>query len=217
MALVEKEAEGIVLLGFVWFAVPHNPQQVALCAEPHLQATAFRVQPWWSYTSLPDINGTACLLLADHQENGVVILSEEPVPPALPTNWTCQPADLPDDWRHDDREWTVELEAPLGSVPFSRKDASGQLLFEGDEVQLVRIHAHKTGANIYLWLCCEGWGRFGPVQYLRLENDIFVDDEGSVIAVNRGDCWHTPGRFAACCWHSPVITSSDKHPHPHHG
>ena len=217
MALVQKEAEGIVLQGYIWFAIPQHAYQVAVGTEPHLQATPFCIQHWSSYIPLPDINGTCCLL-ADHQENGVLILSEVPIPPSVPSHWTWKPANLPDDWSHDDGEWTFALEAVMmGSVPIGRKDGVGHLLFEGEEVQLVRIHAHRTGASVFLWLCCEGWVRLGPFVFLKLIDNGFIDETGNLIAFKKGECWHTPGRFAACCWHSPLITSTGEHPHPGHG
>lgn len=216
MTMIRREAEGIILEGYAWFVFPTRAQQVALGAEPHLQDTFCRVQHWSEYKPSIDTNGTTCLLV-DSQQNGCLILSEEPDAPYLPPWYTFQPADLPEGWTHDDGTWTLSLEVIMGTEPFS-KPVGNCVIFGGDEVPFWRVHAHKTGARLFLWLCCEGWMGFGPFVWLKLLDDRFVDDTGNEIAVRTPDGWHTPGRFGACCWlPSALISTSEKHPHPEKG
>jgi hypothetical protein len=209
--MVRKEAEGLVLEGYAWFVYPIRPQS----GEPHLQDTFCRVQPWSEYQPSIETNGTACLLV-DFDRNGCVILTEDPEPPYLPPWYTFMPAEIDEGWTHDDGTWTLTLELVMGTVPFS-KPVGSCAIFGGDEVAFWRVHAHKTGARLYLWLCCEGWMGFGPFVLLKLLDDRIEDNTGNEIAIRTPDGWHTPGRFSGCCWHSPMISTSDKHPHPDQG
>ena len=41
----------------------------------------------------------------------------------------------------------------------------------------------KKSPRIYLWLCCEGWCKFGPYEWLRFDEDgSIIDQDGNVIA-----------------------------------
>lgn len=75
-----------------------------------------------------------------------------------------------------------------------------------------------TSERIFLWLNCEGWQRFGPYKWLKfVDNEQrIVADEGEVVAEKVNGEWLTPGQFERFRWRTPVITASDKHPHPHH-
>ena len=76
--------------------------------------------------------------------------------------------------------------------------------------------------TLYLWLCNEGWMRFGPFQWIGLtqENRVYADEQGQPIIYcspydnswRPADC--TDENFRG---HSPMITSSRKHPAPMQG
>jgi len=70
--------------------------------------------------------------------------------------------------------------------------------------------------TIYLWLCCEGWVRFGPFGWLRFQDDprSIVDQAGRVLAHWEGHCWRTSDpQYSDFQWHNPTITSKPRHPH----
>lgn len=75
------------------------------------------------------------------------------------------------------------------------------------------------GGEVYLWLCCEGWARFGPFPWLRFDDErrAILDDQGQAIAVRSGDGWHTPGSHPGYHWYDPTVTASPTHPHPNSG
>jgi hypothetical protein len=75
------------------------------------------------------------------------------------------------------------------------------------------------GGKVYLWLCCEGWVRFGPFPWLRFDDErgAILDDTGRAIAIRIGDGWQTPDSHQGYCWSNPTVTASPRHPHPHSG
>ena len=70
---------------------------------------------------------------------------------------------------------------------------------------------------VYLWLCCEGWKLIGSYPHVSISKTSILDDEGNLIATRDGDYWKTPGIFCNFAWRSPLITSTDVHPHPNRG
>ena len=66
---------------------------------------------------------------------------------------------------------------------------------------------------VYLWLCCEGWMRFGPYESLHFDaKHNIVTDEGEKVAYCVRSYfdfnWHTPGEYQGFCWERPVITTA---------
>lgn len=71
---------------------------------------------------------------------------------------------------------------------------------------------------VYLHLCCEGWRAFGPFKHLTLLATAITDDEDRVICFRDGDgAWRTPGIFINYVWRTPMVSSSEEHPHPARG
>ncbi len=80
----------------------------------------------------------------------------------------------------------------------------------------------RSKASVFLWLCCEGWLRFRPYEWIYKDEDkgAYVDDHGRLIA--RWDeaeqCWRAAeGRHTGFACHSPMITASPVHPNPRQG
>lgn len=69
---------------------------------------------------------------------------------------------------------------------------------------------------IYLWLCCEGWMRFGPFEWLRFDDtaNAIIGPDGEVVAKNVGEYWNvTGGRGEGMSFSHPTITTTREHPH----
>jgi hypothetical protein len=77
----------------------------------------------------------------------------------------------------------------------------------------------RENGRVYLWLNCEGWVRFGPFAWLRLDDErgAILDDSGDPIAVRTEDGWTTPENHEGFQWRNPMITASGRHPHPNQG
>ena len=77
----------------------------------------------------------------------------------------------------------------------------------------------EQNGEVYLWLNCEGWVRFGPFAWLRFndEQGAILDPEGEPVVVRVGNEWHTPGSRQGYQWRNPMITASPRHPHPNRG
>jgi len=75
--------------------------------------------------------------------------------------------------------------------------------------------------QFYLWLCCEGWERLGPFEWLRLDdaNGVIVDQTGQVVARKRSsEGWFVNRQgLRECRFSNPTITTDSKHPHPDSG
>jgi hypothetical protein len=73
---------------------------------------------------------------------------------------------------------------------------------------------------LYLWVCCEGWQRLGPFDWVALSEDglSFVDQTGAPVLIYdrnyRG--WRNPKR-PAMVYRTPMVTSQRKHPRPMSG
>lgn len=72
---------------------------------------------------------------------------------------------------------------------------------------------------VYLWLCCEGWQRFGPFQHLNISASVISDESEEVVAVRTAEGgWHTPGVYCCYSWRAnAVVTSTADHPYPMRG
>jgi len=70
--------------------------------------------------------------------------------------------------------------------------------------------------TIYLWLCCEGWMKFGPFEWLRFDDErqAILGPDGEEVAKKSDGCWRMPdGRGKGMQFSNPTITSSPTHPH----
>ena len=85
-----------------------------------------------------------------------------------------------------------------------------------------------ASSELYLWLSCEGWVRFGPFRHLRWRRDAergslrITGPMGEVIAYEdpSQDCWRAThpdyqgAGGSGWAFRDPMVTSSPKHPHP---
>jgi hypothetical protein len=70
--------------------------------------------------------------------------------------------------------------------------------------------------SVYLWLCCEGWMKFGPFEWLRFDDESqrILGPEGEEVAKKSGDYWRVPsGRSEGMQFSNPTITTTPFHPH----
>ena len=69
---------------------------------------------------------------------------------------------------------------------------------------------------MFLWLCCEGWVRFGPYGGLRFdEAHNVITDTGEPVAIFNGGRdlhWQTPKSHTGFRWERPVITTARRGP-----
>ena len=76
----------------------------------------------------------------------------------------------------------------------------------------------KPKPSVYLWLCCEGWMKFGPFEWLRFDEQTsaFSESTGKIVAWKEGKRWFIPtGRGAGMAYdESFMITTSPRHPDP---
>jgi len=80
--------------------------------------------------------------------------------------------------------------------------------------------AIQTPRRIHLHLCCEGWQKFGPFEWLSFKDDprVIVDETGTVIASWDGQAWKTSGpQYENYAWENPTITIGSCHPHQDSG
>jgi hypothetical protein len=74
----------------------------------------------------------------------------------------------------------------------------------------------KPTANMNLHLCCEGWQRFGPLDWLSFQDTprAIVDEAGNTIASWDGHAWRTSDpKFQGCAWENPTISIGPRRPH----
>lgn len=70
-------------------------------------------------------------------------------------------------------------------------------------------------APIYLWLCCEGWVRFGPFEWLCFDTEsaAVFDSRGNVAAWREGSDWRVADpRGANMAFDAITITTARNHP-----
>ncbi len=72
--------------------------------------------------------------------------------------------------------------------------------------------------SVYLWLCCEGWMRFGPFEWLRFDDvtSTISESTGKVVAWREGGRWLVPssGGAGMAFDDNYMITTSPRHPDP---
>jgi hypothetical protein len=77
---------------------------------------------------------------------------------------------------------------------------------------------NKPAPSVYLWLCCEGWMRFGPFEWLRYDEptSTISDSSGNVIAWKERARWFVPSECGSnmAFDESYMITTTPKHPDP---
>ncbi len=113
----------------------------------------------------------------------------------------------------DPGEGTGELfPRPRHDIP-RRKEKSDGEQSDGRRPPLQR-------RSVYLWLCCEGWMRFGPFEWLRFDDtaNAIIGPAGEVVARKTGEYWHiTDGRGKGMPFSNPTITTTREHPHANSG
>ena len=73
---------------------------------------------------------------------------------------------------------------------------------------------------MYVWMCCEGWVRFGPYEWVGWTTDrrVLVDQNGQLIAQESGAHWQSAlPEFANFAFDAILITHGPRHPPPRHG
>lgn len=68
---------------------------------------------------------------------------------------------------------------------------------------------------VYLWLCCEGWMRFGPFEWLYFDDEsaAFFGPNGEVVAWREGPRWRvTDPRGVGMAFDAITLTTARKHP-----
>lgn len=101
--------EPVELFGFLWHAFPFS-QHAKEAQEP-------LALPHWSDPPTLGAQAEGVILLEDQGgwsqrrfvQNGFLLLSEQPVPPNVPSGWLCRDADLPDGWTGRDHRSEVEV------------------------------------------------------------------------------------------------------------
>jgi len=90
------------------------------------------------------------------------------------------------------------------------------LAFEPEEAGGIQRFSRSPDPDpVYLWLCCEGWMRFGPFKWLRFDDSLGViaDSKGNVAAKKNGEFWSVPeGPGKGMRFSNPTITTTREHP-----
>ena len=94
--------------GFPWHVFPVRCRDVARGITPLLQDTPFRVRHWTEPPDHTSLNPGACWLYND-AENGLLVVSDAPVPPKLPDGWMLQRVSLNDDWKICTDQYTIRV------------------------------------------------------------------------------------------------------------
>lgn len=99
-------------------------------------------------------------------------------------------------------------------IPLNRSQAKKEPRGESDPLRM------PQRPSVYLWLCCEGWMRFGPFEWLRIDDKTATisDSNGKVIAIKQGAHWFVPaGRGSNTPFDDLMITTRPVHPHNNSG
>lgn len=70
--------------------------------------------------------------------------------------------------------------------------------------------------SVYLWLCCEGWMKLGPFEWLRFDDErqAILGPDGEEVAKKADGYWRMPdGRGKGMQFSNPTITSSPVYQH----
>ena len=76
--------------------------------------------------------------------------------------------------------------------------------------------------KMYLWLCCEGWQKFGPFDWLSYDPDrkaVVGEKNGEVMVVaeESDGRWKLRIKTPGYAWSHWLINASPKHPFPDQG
>jgi len=108
-----------------------------------------------------------------------------------------------------------EFQSGMDRVLFSEVE-NAPLAFEPEEAGgFQRFLRSPDPDPVYLWLCCEGWMRFGPFKWLRFDDSLGViaDSKGNVAAMKNGEFWSVPeGPGKGMRFSNPTITTTREHP-----
>lgn len=80
-----------------------------------------------------------------------------------------------------------------------------------------RTDQERGDTVLFLWLNSEGWLRFGPFTFVTFHDHAIVANGEHVVAVRIGEHWLCPDKHAGMTFRSPMVTTSDTHPHPDRG
>jgi hypothetical protein len=100
-----------------------------------------------------------------------------------------------------------------------RRELEREKLKLRERFQRSRQEASRRDSGVYLWLCSEGWMKFGPYEWLRFGDDghTIIAPEG-VVASKLGGCWKASDtRWEGWNFYHPMITSRPEHPSPDRG
>lgn len=97
-----------LLTGFPWHVFPTRCRDVARGVTPLFQDTPFRARHWIEPPDPTSVNPGACWLYND-AENGLLILTDTPVPPNLPDGWMFQRVSLDDEWKICNGQYTIRV------------------------------------------------------------------------------------------------------------
>ena len=82
------------------------------------------------------------------------------------------------------------------------------------------VHTETLKPSVYLWLCCEGWMKFGPFEWLRFDDErqAILGPDGEAVAKKSGGQWRVPGEeWQGWGFSNPTITTRPAHPHKDSG
>lgn len=111
---------------------------------------------------------------------------------------------------HDHNADTEEILFPPAASSIITKNEQGML-----GPMPSRINP-KRPQRLYLWLCCEGWMRFGPFEWLRFDDErqAIIGPDGAEVAKNVDGQWRVSvGRGEGMQFSNPTITTTPVHPH----
>lgn len=77
-----------------------------------------------------------------------------------------------------------------------------------------------AGSGLYLWLCSEGWAKFGPFEWLSFDDErrSITDERGKRVARCYAEGWHVEeAGSSATVFSNPTITTRPVRPHRNSG
>ena len=79
-----------------------------------------------------------------------------------------------------------------------------------------RMNPQEESPSLYLWLCCEGWMRFGPFKWLRFDDErqAILGPDRDEVAKKMDGFWRVSGeKWQGWGFSDPTITTTPQHPH----
>jgi hypothetical protein len=79
-----------------------------------------------------------------------------------------------------------------------------------------RMNPQEESPSLYLWLCCEGWMRFGPFKWLRFDDErqAIVGPDRDEVAKKMDGFWRVSGeKWQGWGFSDPTITTTPQRPH----